>query len=270
MKKIASLVAVATLSMASAGAMAQADNQAGTVNDCSAVPTHAQLTSALQVALDSNGTGQTNGGLNFDMWGSVVNRFGVVCAVTAAHQPLAGAGAPGDPDPWSASRVISAQKANTANSLSTDGLALSTANLHTAVQDGNPLFGLQHSNPVDTRVAYLGDPKTYGTPNDSMAGLKIGGVNVFGGGLALYSAGGELVGAIGVSGDTSCADHNIAWRTREALSTAVGVDVVNGAAVVGLGDVAFTTVTSDNIDFSGGGWSHPDCGNGEAAIAAGF
>jgi len=46
---------------------------------------------------------------------------------------------------------------------------------------------------------------------------KIGGVNVFGGGLALYDAAGKVIGAVGVSGDTSCADHNIAWSTRKNL-----------------------------------------------------
>ena len=51
-----------------------------------------------------------------------------------------------------------------------------------------------------------------------MVGGHIGGVNVFGGGLALYNAKGTLIGAIGVSGDSSCADHNIAWRTRHTLS----------------------------------------------------
>src|SRR3989449_5661583 len=30
-----------------------------------------------------------------------------------------------------------------------DGLALSTANLYSAVQPGGSLYGLQHSNPVD-------------------------------------------------------------------------------------------------------------------------
>jgi hypothetical protein len=50
-----------------------------------------------------------------------------------------------------------------------------------------------------------------------MVGQRIGGVNVFGGGLPLYNARKQLVGAIGVSGDTSCADHNIAWRTRARL-----------------------------------------------------
>ena len=51
-----------------------------------------------------------------------------------------------------------------------------------------------------------------------MVGGRIGGVNVFGGGLALYNASGKLVGGVGVSGDTSCADHNIAWRTRATLN----------------------------------------------------
>jgi uncharacterized protein GlcG (DUF336 family) len=49
-----------------------------------------------------------------------------------------------------------------------------------------------------------------------MVGKKIGGVNVFGGGLALYDGSG-VIGAVGVSCDTSCADHNIAWRVRKTL-----------------------------------------------------
>jgi len=52
------------------------------------------------------------------------------------------------------SRVISAQKANTANAFSLPGLAVSTANLFSAVQPGGSLFGLQFSNPVATDVAY--------------------------------------------------------------------------------------------------------------------
>ena len=131
---------------------------------------------------------------------------------------------------WPGSRVISAQKANTANAFSLDsssnsggsgqpnGLALSTANLYSAVQPGGSLFGLQESNPVDTSVAYQGPSSNYGTARDPMVGKKIGGVNVFGGGLALYGPGEKIVGAIGVSGDTSCADHNIAWRVRNNLA----------------------------------------------------
>jgi hypothetical protein len=80
--------------------------------------------------------------------------------------------------------AISAQKANTANAFSLPGLALSTANLYTAVQPGGSLYGLQHSNPVDTDTAYRGPSKNYGQHNDPMVGRKIGGVNIFGGGLA--------------------------------------------------------------------------------------
>ena len=166
-------------------------------NDCKSLPSQAALKSALISARTV-----ANGGFNLDMWGTVVNRDGVVCAVafTGADRGTE----------WPGSRVISAQKANTANSFSLPGLALSTANLWAAVQPGGSLYGLQHSNPVNTDVAYKGPSANFGTASDPMVGGKIGGVNVFGGGLALYNSSGTLVGAIGVSGDTSCADHNIA------------------------------------------------------------
>jgi uncharacterized protein GlcG (DUF336 family) len=153
---------------------------------------------------------QGNGGFGLEMWASVVNRDGVVCAVAFTGGNRG--------DQWPGSRVISAQKANTANAFSLPGLALSTANLYTAVQPGGSLFGLQASNPVDTNVAYGGNPVHNGQANDPMVGGRIGGVNVFGGGLALYNSGGTLVGAVGVSGDSSCADHNIAWRVRSTLN----------------------------------------------------
>jgi len=40
---------------------------------------------------------------------------------------------------------------------------------------------------VNTAVTYGGDPSQYGQTNDPMVGGRIGGVNVFGGGLALYN-----------------------------------------------------------------------------------
>ena len=43
---------------------------------CSQLPNHAQLQSALAYARV-----QMNGGFNLDMWGTIVNRDGVVCAV---------------------------------------------------------------------------------------------------------------------------------------------------------------------------------------------
>ena len=149
-------------------------------------------------------SGDANGGFGLDMWATVVDRSGIV-------RVIAFSGAK-EGDQWPASRVISAQKANTANSLSLDGLALSTANLYSAVQPGGSLFGLQESNPVNTDAAYGGNADDYGTTSDFMLGKRIGGVNVFGGGLALYDATGAVIGAIGLSGDSSCADHVIAWR----------------------------------------------------------
>jgi uncharacterized protein GlcG (DUF336 family) len=169
-----------------------------------ALPTLGQLRAALRAAV-----AEENGGFGFNMWATIVDRDGVVKQVVFSGAARG--------DQWPGSRVISAQKANTANAFSLPSLALSTANLYSAVQPGGSLFGLQFSNPVDTTVAYKGSSADYGTATDPMVGQKIGGVNVFGGGLALYDKTGKLVGAIGVSGDSSCADHNIAWKVRHAL-----------------------------------------------------
>jgi uncharacterized protein GlcG (DUF336 family) len=205
---------------------------AGYDNPCAGLPGYADLKAALSTARNAS-----NGGFNLDMWGTVVNRDGIVCAVAFTGADRG--------SQWPGSRVISAQKANTANAFSLPGLALSTANLYTAVQPGGSLFGLQESNPVSTAAAYAGPSSAYGKSNDPLVGQKIGGVNVFGGGLALYNAAGTLLGAIGVSGDSSCADHAIAWRTRHALSldyVPAGVSP-NGA---------------DNIAYSGA-WGQPHC-----------
>ena len=41
-----------------------------------------------------------------------------------------------------------------------------------------------------------------------------GGIITFGGGVALYKSG-KVIGGLGVSGDTSCADHAIAYTMRK-------------------------------------------------------
>jgi len=73
-----------------------------------------------------------------------------------------------------------------------------------------------------------------------MVGKKVGGVNVFGGGLALYDSNGTLRGAVGVSGDSSCADHNIAWKLRSAL----GLDHVPA----GVGTHGDDNIVNDVVD----------------------
>ena len=168
---------------------------------CRSLPSHDAVRKALAAA-----QAQPNGGLAFHMWATIVDRDGVVCVVAFSGNDRG--------DQWPGSRVISAQKANTANAFSLPKFALSTANLYTAVQPGQSLFGLQESNPVDTAVAYGGNAVQFGTATDPMVGHRVGGVNVFGGGLALYDTTGRLLGGLGVSGDTSCADHIIAWKVR--------------------------------------------------------
>ena len=232
-------------------------------SNCKNLPDYNALKTALAKA-----TAAETSGLNNQMWATIVDRDGIVCAVAVSG---VNRGAQ-----WPGSRVISAQKANTANAFSLDassssngsgqpnGLSLSTANLYSAVQPGGSLFGLQESNPVDTSVAYKGPTNNFGGKNDPMVGNPIGGVNVFGGGLALYGPGKVLVGGVGVSGDTSCADHDIAWRVRKNL----GFDHLSG-----VGGVSGDAQRPDNIIYdimpnpnggtgiSAGGFGHPTCIN---------
>src|SRR4051812_36949419 len=143
------------------------------------------------------------------LWAAAVNRDGFICQVTFSGKDRNAQ--------WPGSRLIAAQKAYAANAFSLDSFALSTANLYGTTQPGGSLWGLQFSNLLSTPTAYQGNPSAYGTANDPLDGGKVGGLIVFGGGLALYDKGKHIVGALGVSGDTSCADHNVAWRVRKAL-----------------------------------------------------
>src|SRR5687767_11305241 len=244
------LIAVACLTIGAGDARAQGGNA------CKDVPAHGALQAALAAA-----QAQANGGFGLHMWASVVNRDGVVCAVAFTGT--------GRGEQWPGSRVISAQKANTANAFSLPGLALSTANIYSAVQPGGSLYGLQHSNPVNTEVAYGGSPTNYGRPNDPMVGGRIGGVNVFGGGLALYNSSDRLVGAIGMSGDSSCADHNIVWRTRNTLALDYVPAGVSGDATRPDNIVYDITPQPGQMPgTSASGWGHPVCSAAATAIAA--
>lgn len=222
------------------------------------LPLHQQLKTALSSVVSGGG----NGGFALNMWATIVNRDGEVVAVAFTGSDRG--------DQWPGSRVISGQKANTANAFSLPGLALSTANLYSAVQPGGSLFGLQHSNPVDTETAYAGPSQNYGQANDPMVGKKIGGVNVFGGGLALYNAQGKLVGAIGVSGDTSCTDHIVAWKVRHALNLDNVPAGVAPGAPKGTDNIIFDIVANalNGHEKSPSGWGHPKCPGAPADLIA--
>ncbi len=145
-----------------------------------------------------------NGGLFSPnkMWSAVVDRQGVLCSVIRS-----------DPDAWPGSREIAIAKASTANDFSSSQLALSTANLYSFAQPANTqaaanfpagsLFGLNNSNPFNPAFNAQG----------TGVGQVPGGIITFGGGVALYSNG-QVIGGLGVSGDTACADHAISFRMR--------------------------------------------------------
>jgi len=236
---ISARAGVALLAFAALSSFAFGQNP----QDCSKVPDYNKLKAGLTNAV-KEGKG-ANGGLGNQEWGTVVNRDGIVCAVVFTG-PNRGA-------EWPGSRLISAEKANTANAFSTDNFALSSGNVYSAAQPGNSLYSIV-SGP-NPNTAFAGDPQKFGQPDDPFGGKPIGGVIVFGGGLALYDKKGQIVGALGVSGDTSCADHVVAWKTRHAL----GLDAVPMGVAPG---------PSDNLIFdiengvSSSGFGHPGCKGG--------
>jgi uncharacterized protein GlcG (DUF336 family) len=220
---------------------------ASKAQDCSKVPNYTKLKDALQSVIKEGK--EANGGLGNQEWAVVVNRDGIVCAVVFSG--------PDRGKQWPGSRLIAAEKANTANALSLSDFALSTGNLYAAAQPGGSLYGLamMGANPA---VAFAGPPEKFGQTDDPMLGKPIGGVIVFGGGLALYSGKGQIEGGLGVSGDTACTDHVVAWKVRNKL----GMDAVaQGVAPGGTDNLIF--------DFQNGtsssGFGHPSCKGGKPA-----
>lgn len=222
------------------GSLAMAQNP----QDCSKLPDFSKLkTTVTEVVREGAGA---NGGLGNQEWAAVVNRDGIICAIAFSG--------PNRGTQWPGSRVIAAMKASTANAFSTSNFALSTGNLYAGAQPGGSLYSIVM--PPNAAVVSAGDPQAFGQQNDPMVGKAPGGVIVFGGGLPLYSDKGELIGALGLSGDTSCTDHVIAWKMRRALKLdAVPMGVAPGP--------------SDNLIFdiqngvSASGFGHPTCKGGQ-------
>jgi uncharacterized protein GlcG (DUF336 family) len=164
------------------------------------------------------------------MWGAIVDREGRLCAIVKTG------------DAWPGSRAIAIAKASTANDFSNDHLALSTAQLYGATIPQGSLFGLNNSNTFN---ALANDPRT------PAVGSVPGGIITFGGGVAIYS-GGKVIGGFGVSGDTACADHDVAYTAR-------GYAIKQG--------VISAPVTPDNIKYESpvvpGHFTHPFCLGGE-------
>ena len=132
-------------------------------------------------------------------WASIVDRQGVICVTVVSTDDPAST--------WPGSQAIAKAKAYTANAYSTDNLALSTARLYTLTQPGHSLWGVAEPNAFNPDC--LVGPRDAGKTNGKLCGGQI----AFGGGLALYKDK-TRVGALGVSGDTACTDHEIAKRIR--------------------------------------------------------
>ena len=167
------------------------------------------------------------------MWGAVVNRSGEICAYSTSTE---------DPTQvWPGSQAIAKAKAYTANAFSLDTLALSTARLYTFTQPGHSLWSLGNSN--------LFDPKALAPPSGDSGGKRQieGGLIFFGGGVPLYRDG-KIIGALGVSGDTSCADHEVAKKVRDAA----GLNPPGGKLA---DDISYSSVDGASV------FTHPLCLN---------
>jgi uncharacterized protein GlcG (DUF336 family) len=183
------------------------------------------------------------------MWGAIVDRNGTLCALAVSTDDAAAT--------WPGSRGIAIAKASTANGFSSDTAPMSTARLYTLSQPGHSLWGASSGNPLNPACAGPADDLSTGT------GKACGGTITFGGGLALYK-GQTRVGGLGVSGDTSCADHEIAKRMRLAAGLAP-----NGMPP---DDIVFAAVDGPSP------FAHPMCPNtfrdgrklGDEAAGAGY
>lgn len=164
---------------------------------CDDLPNSEELRQYLKQAASDEQIGGLFGGTK--EWAAVADRSGKICAVAVSTDTVTAA--------WPGSRGIALAKANTANGFSTDTSPMSTARLYTMSQPGRSLYGAFVGNPLN--------PECLAVPfgSDGLEGRICGGTIVFGGGLPIYSNG-QVVGGLGLSGDTPCADHEMAKRVR--------------------------------------------------------
>jgi len=256
------VVAVAVAACSPSSRNSPAETQQGAASDlnrppqaggapaaCGDLPSAADLKNWLRSApgVEGEAGGLFSGKME---WGSVVNRQGQLCATAVATDDPASA--------WPGSQAISKAKAYTANAYSTDTSPLSTARLYTFTQPGHSLWGVAEPNPFRTDCLEA--------PNDMSAtnGKVCGGSIAFGGGVPLYK-GKTRVGGLGVSGDTACADHEIAKRVRHLA----GLDPEKGEFA---DDIVYTAADGPSP------FAHPLCMNtwrngkklGDEAKATGY
>lgn len=200
--------------------------------DCSQLPDMSQLKSLVTRAPHDGGD---EGGFFHGTreWAVVVNRQGQICAVTSNQSDTN--------QLWPGSLAIAKAKAYTANAFSIDSKPISTARLYTLTQPGHSLWGIAASNPF-VATDLVGPAQGPGTPQNIQGGLIS-----FGGGVPLYKNG-KIIGALGVSGDTACTDHETAKRTRHLAN----LDPPGGPKV---DDILYPSVDGPGV------FDHPLCEN---------
>jgi uncharacterized protein GlcG (DUF336 family) len=229
---------VAALLIAQAGAPRTTEGAAKEKQDvpgerrgggCADVPSAEDLRKLLK---DAPGQGEVGGMASgrFE-WAAVVDRSGVVCAVVVSTDDPTAA--------WAGSQAIALAKAYTANAFSTDSVPMSTARLYTMSLPGHSLWSAANGNPLNPEC--LVKPEDHG----KQRGKVCGGTIAFGGGVALYK-GKTRVGGLGASGDTPCADHEIAKRIRDKA----GLNPAGGAFA---DDIQYSGVDKASV------FTHPLC-----------
>lgn len=183
-------------------------------------------------------------------WASIVDRAGEICATAVATDDPTSA--------WPGSQAIAKAKAYTANAFSTDSSPMSTARLYTLTQPSHSLWGVAEPNPFS--------PDCLVSPSDmnKTNGRICGGAIAFGGGVPLYRNK-TRVGGLGLSGDTACADHEIAKRIRHLA----GLDPEKDEFA---DDITYSAADGASV------FTHPLCPNtwrngqklGDEAKAAGY
>jgi uncharacterized protein GlcG (DUF336 family) len=227
------LGSVATLCLIASSTGAQGQT---TPPACGGLPATSQIRQLLwNASRPGNPFGDAGGLFNGRrMWGAVVNRQGVLCAfaTTATVDPT---------NVWPGSQSIAKAKAFTANAYSQSDLPLSTARLYTFAQPGHSLFSVIESNPFDPECLAPASGPGGGV------GRVCAGQIFFGGGVPLYRDG-RIVGGLGVSGGTSCEDHEVAKRVRDLA----GLNPPGGRLV---DDIVYSPPDPPSV------FAHPVCPN---------
>jgi uncharacterized protein GlcG (DUF336 family) len=247
---LASIVAsIAACNARQNGGTTATPGSAGTSQSgCGDVPSAADLKKYLAMAPDSGEVGGLFHGRA--EWAAVVNRAGELCAYAPSTDSAGGI--------WPGSQAVAKAKAYTTNAFSTDTLAFSTARLYTLAQPGHSLFGIWQPETFNpTCLAPLAS-------RDGGVGKVCGGAIAFGGGVPIYRNG-HIVGGLGLSGDTPCADHEMAKRVRDLAH----LNPKSGKLV---DDITYSKVDHPSI------YTHPLCPNtwrngqkiGDEPVAAGY